>query len=350
MEIEKNPDSVNYKKDQEGNSNYTKCLVIGGAGLLGYEIANQLYNLGKQVRILDTATFTDSRFEILSGDIRNEDDAEKACTGIEAVFQTAAAVWNPGTPPHIFDEVNIHGNINVINSCRNCGIKKLVYTSTMDVVVDGKKPIVDGDETLPYPGKIPPDPYCRTKIIAEKMMLEANSGNLATCALRPVGMYGPRDKYHIANIIKEVLSGTNFKLGNGTAKFSHVYSENAAHAHVLAAGKLYPGSPVSGNFYFITDDYPAENLFDFMAPFLEGLGLRPPVKSIPYRLAYILAFINEKIYPKSNFNRFAVIQTCVDHTFKSARAEQDLGYKPLVPRQEAFEKTLKWFAQNIKSI
>jgi nucleoside-diphosphate-sugar epimerase len=350
MEIKKNPDSVNYKNHKEGDSDYNRCLVIGGAGLLGYEIANQLYNHGKQVRILDTAKFADSRFEILSGDIRNEDDTENACSGIEAVFQTAAAVWNPETAMQIFDEVNIQGNMNVINSCKKCGVKKLIYTSTMDVVVDGKKPIIDGDETLPYPAKMPSDPYSRTKIVAEKMTLEANSSNLSTCALRPVGMYGPRDKYHIANIIKAVLAGTNFRLGNKTAKFSHVYSENAAYAHILAADRLYPGSPVSGNFYFITDSYPSENLFDFMAPFLEGLGLKPPVKSIPYRLAYILAFINEKINQASNFNRFAVIQTCVDHTFKSIRAEQDLGYKPLVSRQEAFEKTLEWFSQNINSI
>jgi nucleoside-diphosphate-sugar epimerase len=324
--------------------------VIGGAGLLGYEIASQLHEQGKYVRILDPVSAHDSRFEEHTGDIRYHNDLRKACSVMDIVFQTAAAVWDPKMPPHVYDEVNIEGNASVINTCIAQGIKKLVYTSTMDVVVDGRKPIVDGNESLPYPEKMPADPYCRTKIIAEQMVLKANCPQLLTCSLRPVGMYGPRDKYHITNIIKAVSNGINIRPGNGTAKFSHVYSGNAAHAHILAAKHLYHGSPVAGNTYFITDDYPAENLFDFMEPFLAGLGLEPPKKSIPYHLAYFLSSINEKINPSSNFNRFAIIQTCVDHTFVSSRAEQDFGYRPPVPREEAFKKTLDWFLKNIDNI
>ncbi|MBN1299550.1 MAG: 3-beta hydroxysteroid dehydrogenase, partial [Actinobacteria bacterium] len=103
-------------------------------------------------------------------------------------------------------------------------------------------------------------------------------------------------------------------------------------------------------FYFITDDWPAENLFTFMAPFLEGLGFKPPTRSIPYPLAYFMALINEKFNPSSNFNRFSVIQTCVDHTFKSIRAEKDLGYRSIVSKEVAFSKTLEWFKKNIYKI
>ena len=218
------------------------------------------------------------------------------------------------------------------------------------MVVDGRKPIVDGDESLPYPKKEPKDPYCRTKIIAEKLVLDANSEKLLTCALRPVGMYGPRDKYHLANIIKAVLDGSDFRLGDGSARFSHVYSENAAHAHVLAAKHLVKNSPVAGNYYFIADHYPAQNLFDFMEPFLIGMGMDPPKKSIPYLVAYLLGWINEKINPTSNFNRFAVIQTCVDHTFVYNKATRDFGYKPIVSKEQAFTRTLEWFKQNWDSL
>ncbi len=336
--------------DERNTSDFDDCLVIGGAGLLGYEIADQLYRQGKKVRILDLVSAFDDRFEEHIGDIRQKEDIRKACNGVDVVFQTAAAVWDPKNPPHLYDEINIKGNGQVIEACLEHNIKRLVYTSTMDVVVDGKKPIVDGDESMSYPEKMPEDSYCRTKIIAEQMMLDANGPDLLTCSLRPVGMYGPRDKYHLTNIIKAVMSGMNFKLGNGTAKFSHVYSENAAHAHILAAKSLFKGSPVAGNYYFLTDSFPAENLFDFMEPFLLGLGLKPPKKSIPYRLAYFLSFINEKIVPSSNFNRFAVIQTCIDHTFVSTKAEKDFGYQPIVSRQEAFQRTLDWFSQNINRI
>lgn len=327
----------------KNNDQFFRCLVIGGSGMLGYEIALQLLNEGKEVRILDLVSANDSRFEEYIGDIRNPEDVRKACKDIDIVFQTAAAVWNPKTPEHVYDEVNVKGNKLIIDTCKESGIGKLVFTSSMDVVVDGRKPIVDGDESLPYPAKEPKDPYSRTKIIAEKMVLQANDDRLLTCSIRPAGIYGPRDKYHLPNIIKAAMEKSNFRLGNGLAKFSHVYSENAAYSHILAAKHLVCGSPVAGNFYFITDHQPATNLFDFMEPFLEGLGLNPPKKSIPYPVAYFLSMINEKFNPYSNFNRFAVIQTCVDHTFVHHKATADFGYKPIVSKEEAFKRTLEWF-------
>ncbi len=318
--------------------------------MLGYEIARQLFSQGKEVRILDVAPLDDKRFEVINGDIRKYSDVKKACSGMDVIFQTAAVVWDPGKPASLYEDVNIRGNQIVVDVCRELKIGRLVYSSTMDVVVDGKNPIVYGDESLPYPEKEPEDPYSRTKIAAEKLVLKANGPLLLTCALRPVGMYGPRDKYHITNIIKAVLGKNKFKLGNGKAKFSHVYSENAAHAHILAAKHLTKDSPVAGSYYFIADHNPAENLFDFMEPFILGLGLKPPKRSIPYPIAYMLGWINEKIVPGSNFNRFAVIQTCIDHTFSHEKAANDFGYKPMVSKEEAFNRTLDWFKANINTI
>jgi len=323
-----------------------RALVIGGAGMLGREIALQLQEQGSDVTIFDLEPVDINGIESHVGDIRDRDSVEKIVAGKDVVFQTAAAVWDVRLPESVYLEVNVDGNKNVIEACVSQGIPKLVYTSTLDVVVDGRKPITYGDESLPYPKKLPKDPYSRTKIIAEKMVLEANSAKLLTCALRPVGMYGPRDKYHLANIITMAKKGMRIRLGNGSARFSHVYSENAAHAHLLAAEHLVPGSKVCGNAYFVCDHQPASNLFDFMEPFLEALGLSAPDKKIPYWLAYILAGIVELLPVTANFNRFAVVQTCVDHTFVSDKAEADFGYTPIVSKEEAFARTLKWFQAN----
>ncbi len=333
-------------------SDFERCLVIGGSGMLGYEIVKQLQKEGKFVRVLDIQPLQEENtaVDFILGSICDKDIVRKVCENIDVVFQTAAAVWDPKLPAKVYDDVNIYGNKNVIEVCQELGISKLVYSSTLDVVVDGKKPIIYGDESLPYPKKMPKDHYSRTKIIAEQMVIAANSPELLTCSLRPVGMYGPRDKYHIANIVQVAKSKNNIKLGDGSAKFSHVYSENAAHAHVLAAKNLTPGSPICGQCYFICDHQPADNLFTFMEPFIEGLGLPLPKRSIPYRLAYFLATIAEIFNPKSNFNRFSVIQTCIDHTFVHDKATRDFGYNPIVSKEEAFKRTLDWFKKQEEQI
>ena len=86
-----------------------------------------------------------------------------------------------------------------------------------------------------------------------------------------------------------------------------------------------------------------------MEPYLKGLGLPLPKVSIPYRIAYVLAAFTEIFNSKSNFNRFAVIQTCVDHTFVHNKATQDFGYEPIISEDEAFERTLKWFKEQEKN-
>ena len=319
-----------------------RCAVLGGAGMLGYEIARQLIDRGDEVRVLDLAPLDDPRCRATMGDIRDPNAVDEACRDADVVFQTAAAVWDVRTPPALYEQVNVEGNRVVLQACLRLGVPRLVYTSSMDVVVDGRKPIVDGDEDLPYPPRMPKDAYSRSKIVAERMILEANGARLATCSLRPVGMYGPRDKYHLGNVIGMARKGVSVRLGSGSARFSHAYSENVAHAHVLAGDRLEPGSAVAGQSYFICDHYPAENLFDFMEPFLRELGLPVPRRSIPYRLAYVLAAVAEIVAPYSNFKRFAVVQTCVDHTFVDHKAARDLGYRPIVSREEAFRRSVEW--------
>ena len=155
--------------------------------MLGYEIVRQLVESGRRVRILDLLPVQDPDCDGRVGDIRCREDVVAACQGVEVVFQTAAAVWNVATPRQVYEEVNVGGNRLVIAICRELGIRRLVYTSTIDVVVDGRRPIIDGDESLPYPRRPPRDPYCRTKIEAEQLVLAANGPELATCALAAGG-------------------------------------------------------------------------------------------------------------------------------------------------------------------
>jgi len=326
--------------EARATQDFKRCVVIGGAGMLGFEIARQLIARGKRVTILDLETPPERICDSRQGDIRSREDVARACIGADVVFQTAAAVWNANTPQKLYEEVNVGGNRLVLDVCRESGVRRLVYTSTIDVVVQGRRPVVYGDESLPYPRRMPKDAYSRTKIEAERMVLAADGPDLATCALRPVGMYGPRDRHHLGNILAMARKGNKVRLGSGKACFSHVYSENAAHAHICAAAHLFPGSRAAGQPYFIGDHYPAGNFFDFMEPFLEALDLPVPRRRIPYPVAYGLARVAEMVAPRSNFNRFAVVQTCVDHTYRHDRAVRELGYVPPVSREEAFARTI----------
>lgn len=46
------------------------------------------------------------------------------------------------------------GAKNVVNACRECKVKRLIYNSSADVVIDITRDILNGDESLPYPDQV----------------------------------------------------------------------------------------------------------------------------------------------------------------------------------------------------
>jgi nucleoside-diphosphate-sugar epimerase len=324
------------------------ALVIGGAGFLGAALASELKKRNVYVRVFDLVAHPDSSIPTMVGDLREASQVRTACVGVDTVFQTAALMdWGPRSQERLY-AINVAGNRNVIAACQELGVPNLVYTSSIDVVFDGH-PIANGDESLPYPVRHLDD-YGHTKMLAEQDVLAANGkGGLRTCALRTAGIYGPGDRHRLPSILKAARSGQNMRLGNGSARFGHVYVSNVVHAHMLAAAAL--NGPAAGQMYFI-GDHPAVNFFDFFIPYLTAFGFLPPKTSIPYRLAYGLALLMETAArlgigsAQPTLTRYVVASTCVDFFFSHEKAARDLGYRPVVSFEQAQAETLEWLRAN----
>lgn len=325
-----------------GNSDL--YLVIGGSGFVGRRLALLLLNQGRRVRVFDRTPIGDSRVDMMVGDIRRAEEVQRACDGATVVFQCASLVdWRPGSDQALYD-VNVAGNRNVLAACAARDHVRLVYTSSIDVVFEGR-PIRDGDETLPYAARHL-DMYGRTKMLAEQETLAAAGKGLAACALRLAGVYGPGDNHRLPTLIAQARRGWMVRLGDGSARFNHVYVDNAAYAHLLAAERLTSGT--RGASYFIID-HPPRNFFEFTGSLLADLGFRTPPRAIPYRLAYMLATALEYWARATRgragvtpLTRYAVASTCVDFYFRGDKARRELGYAPPVSEAEARAQTLAW--------
>ncbi len=336
-----------------------RVLVTGGAGFLGRAILREIAALKPaEVRVLDLSELDPDAFPGAAsrvGDVRDADEVRDACRDVDVVVHAASMIdWGHATPEQIA-AVNVGGTENVLRACRESGVRGLVYTSSMDAIC-GTQPVVLADETRPYP-PVFANEYARTKAAAEQAVVRANAPELRTCVLRPCGMYGEGDPYHVANVLRIVKEGKlPFRIGSGRAAFEHVYVGNVAHAHVLAAQAILdPESPIAGEVYFVTDDSPTVNFFDFMEPILNALGhsLPPRSRSIPYPLMFALGALLEGVaFAGRPFFRFTPILTRSsvrfighDHTFVGDKARRDLGYAPVYSESEAIERTVAWFRQ-----
>ena len=86
--------------------------------------------------------------------------------------------------------------------------------------------------------------------LAEEAVLKANDptkGGLLTIALRPSGIFGPRDGQGSLAMAQAAKRGQwRVMIGANDNLFDMTYVDNAAHAHILAADKLAADNGTSG--------------------------------------------------------------------------------------------------------
>jgi len=72
---------------------------------------------------------------MIVGDIRDRRSCQRACQSVDTVFHAAAAVWDPNLAPTIYEETDVAGTKLIIDTCLRLGVPRLVYTSSMDVIL-----------------------------------------------------------------------------------------------------------------------------------------------------------------------------------------------------------------------
>jgi len=336
-----------------------RVLLTGGAGFLGQRIVTELRELaatrGREVRIrsLDLLPCGQAD-ESIVGDITDAGVVNESAQDIDIILHVAALIDWGNTPHSKLFEVNYDGTLHVLDAARKNGVRAVVFTSTMDVVMDGG-PLVDINEDHPYPSRYL-DAYSESKSLAEQAVLAANGPSLRTVALRACGLYGEADPYHMDSVLTAARDGKlTFRLGSADTVFEHVYVGNVAYAHALAAFAMLEETPPAllGNKYFVTDQ-PADNFFEFMRKFVERLGydFPPPSRTIPAPVAMLAGRASEgfaklvqpvwKLRPTLTRSSVTVLVNSI--SVKSTRLSDDLGYQPRFTAQEAFDRVLGYYA------
>lgn len=319
-------------------------LVTGGGGFLGLYIVEQLRDRGKEVRVLcrgDYPRLNELGVSCVRGDIRDPETVSTAVTGCDTVFHVAAVpgIWGPWK---LFYEINTLGTQNVIAACQRHRVSKLIYTSSPSVVFDGT-PHVGADETTPYPDTYLCH-YPHTKALAEQAVIAANDpGGLATCALRPHLIWGPRDNHLIPRLIRRAKARRLRRVGDGANEISMSYVENVAQAHLQAADGLSPDSAVAGQCYFINEPQPVR-LWDWVDELLDRAGLPPLNKQISAQAAYRIGRVFETVYgglrikSEPPMTRFLALQLSQSHTYDIRKAQRDFGYAPQISIEEGMNR------------
>jgi nucleoside-diphosphate-sugar epimerase len=321
-------------------------LVTGGNGFVGRYIVEMLLARGERVRVIGRGSYPE--LEALGAQCFQVDLAApesavglgKAMAGVEVVFHVAAKAGIWGTFEDFYRN-NVTATQRVLRAAARAGVPKLVYTSSPSVVI-GEDDLENVDESMPYPEHFL-GPYPHTKSLAERFVLARQ--DIATTAIRPHLIWGPRDPHIFPRLIARARKGHLVRVGPGANKVDVTYVENVAEAHLQAAGALGERSPLRGRAYFIGQEQPV-NLWTFIDQVVTGAGCRPVRRQISGRTAMRLATLIEYVYTQLGLRqeppltRLIVSQMTQSHWFDHSAAQRDFGYGPRISTEEGLRRTL----------
>ena len=114
-----------------------KAVVVGGSGFIGSHVADHLTDAGYQVTIYDKteSPWLKPEQAMVMGDIQDSDKLNHSIAGAEVVYNFAAlADLNQALEEPIKTvNINILGNLNVMEACHAHGVKRFIYASTVYV-------------------------------------------------------------------------------------------------------------------------------------------------------------------------------------------------------------------------
>ncbi len=243
----------------ENNVQGRKILVTGGAGLVGSHIVDELVRRGAgEVVVYDSLIRGREQHldwarrhgdvRLIVGDIVEREKLDRALAGVELCFHQAA-MWlrQCQKQPRQGIETNVLGSFNVLESCVEHGVGKIVVASSSSVYGDGV--YLPTDEEHPFENDLF---YGMTKIAVEQLLrCFKKEYGLDYVGLRYLNVYGPRQPFQAAytdvimHFMNRVDEGRPPVIhGDGRQTVDLVYVGDVARLNVLAME-----SEVSGEFF-----------------------------------------------------------------------------------------------------
>lgn len=226
----------------------TKCLVTGGAGFIGSNLADGLIAQGGKVVIIDNFVtgFRENLdeikgdFEFVEGDINDDAAVRRALDGVEVVFHEAAL---PSVPRSVENPVETHnacvnGTFNLLCRAREAGVRRLIYAASSSAY--GNQPTLPKVETM---RPEPLSPYAGAKLMGEYYCQIFNRVyGLETISLRYFNVFGPRQNPSsmysgvISRFVDALMGGkTPVIFGDGETSRDFTFVANVVDANIKAA-------------------------------------------------------------------------------------------------------------------
>jgi nucleoside-diphosphate-sugar epimerase len=318
-----------------------KVLVTGGHGFVGSHLVERLVAQGADVRCLSRRAAPPERLaglpvEIVPGDLESGAGLDAAVRGVREVWHLGALTRS--RTRRQMDRVNHEATLALARlAAREPGLERFVFCSSLAAV--GASP--DGRPLTEQAPRRPATTYGRSKRAAE-VALEGLGDALPWVALRPPGVYGPRDKDFLS-LFRAAAQGLLPLLGPASRRLSLIHVGDLADG-LLAVGRA-PGALRRA--WFVTADPPVtQGALALALSRAVGRRVRTPV--LPTGTARLLGSVSGLLGQLSSgpplLTRERIAEVGEGHWICSGAAAAALcGWRAPTPLEEGLAATAAWY-------
>jgi len=305
-----------------------KIVVTGGAGFIASHLVDAFLERGHEVHVFDDLstgqlTNLDAKAALHKVDIAEKEAAsliEQIKPDILSHHAAQMDVRHSVADPTFDARVNILGFINLLESSKNAGVKKVIFASSGGAVYGEQEvfPAPEGHATQPA------SPYGVSKRAGELYLSYYQQAfGLPYIALRYANVYGPRQSAKgeagvVAIFLSLLLSGkTPIINGDGRQTRDYVYVGDVVAANVAAVDS------------------------SFVGPINIGTGVETDVVTIFQHLRDALGSSGEAQHGPAKPGEQR--RSCLD----TSRAAQVLGWRPQMALKDGLQNTATYYRETL---
>ena len=327
-----------------------KILVIGAAGHIGNVLVKALIKRGYMVKALvlpgeDLSSLADVNPEIVEANILDYPALKKAMTGVDVVFHLASLVALVPEQYDLMRKVNVEGTANVLKACKETGISRLIYTSSIHAYGRMEEGVVI-DETLPFSTEFHGGYYDQTKAQASTLVEEAAKAGLNAVLLAPTGVMGPYDykRSEVGEITNYWMKSSPTASLDGAYDFVDVRDVVEAHIRAIDHGE-------SGETFILTGH--RVTVREYRRLVQDAMGAKGLEVYIPMALVRLFAPLAEVYYRLSKtrpiFTSYAIDTLLSNSVISRKKAEEKLDYQ-VRPLKDSVRDSVYWWKENATKV
>jgi dihydroflavonol-4-reductase len=317
----------------------TRILVTGGTGFIGLHLVSALVARGRRVRVLDLQAPARALpgVEYIEGSVLDPDRVDHALEGVDEVYHLAGlpGMWMPEKGD--FYAVNCRGTEVMLAAGRKRGIARFLHCSTESILFRGSSSegAVADDALLPADDA--PGPYTRSKLLAERLAMQAAASGFPVIVGCPTMPIGPHDR----NLTPPTAMLRHF-LG-GRLQFYVDFAVNLVDVRDAAAGLILAmeRGKVGHRYVIGGESLPLRKILQLVAAISGRRSMLIPVPGhIAATAAAVLELIADHVTHKAPSGTAEGVRIALRaRALSIEKAQRELGYAPR-PVESALRETV----------